>query len=98
MTKNTMHNANETANKDGTTNGNTINYDLLAKKTDGYSGADIRLVAKEAAMRPLRRLMSKLEQLNLNDSTDNDGISSKKLIDALDPIKVEDVVAALNCT
>jgi katanin p60 ATPase-containing subunit A1 len=98
MAKNMMHNANETANKDGTTNGNTINYDLLAKKTDGYSGADIRLVAKEAAMRPLRRLMSKLEQLNLNDSTDNDGISSKKLIDALGPIKVEDVVAALNCT
>eukprot|EP00943_MAST-04B_sp_MAST-4B-sp1_P004986 g4986.t1 len=98
MAKNMISNFNETVNTDGTTNGNTINYDLLAKKTDGYSGADIRLVAKEAAMRPLRRLMSKLEQLNLNDCIDNDGISSKKLIDALDPIKVDDVVAALNCT
>ncbi|KAJ0986013.1 hypothetical protein J5N97_004369 [Dioscorea zingiberensis] len=38
-----------------------IPYDLLVDKTDGYSGSDIRLVCKEAAMQPLRRLMSILE-------------------------------------
>lgn len=36
-------------------------HDLLVEKTEGYSGSDIRLVCKEAAMQPLRRLMSLLE-------------------------------------
>lgn len=36
-------------------------YDLLIEKTEGYSGSDIRLVCKEAAMQPLRRVMKELE-------------------------------------
>lgn len=36
-------------------------YDLLVEHTEGYSGSDIRLVCKEAAMQPLRRLMVMLE-------------------------------------
>ncbi|KAK9268134.1 hypothetical protein L1049_010574 [Liquidambar formosana] len=36
-------------------------YDLLVEKTEGYSGSDIRLVCKEAAMQPLRRIMAILE-------------------------------------
>lgn len=39
-----------------------IPYDTLVEKTEGYSGSDIRLVCKEAAMQPLRRLMSFLER------------------------------------
>ena len=33
----------------------------VAMQTEGYSGADVVLIAKEAAMRPLRRLMSRIE-------------------------------------
>ena len=33
----------------------------VADSTEGYSGSDVFLVAKEAAMRPLRRLMARLE-------------------------------------
>jgi len=38
-----------------------VPYNILVEKTEGYSGSDIRLVCKEAAMQPLRRLMSVLE-------------------------------------
>lgn len=36
-------------------------YDVLVEHTEGYSGSDIRLVCKEAAMQPLRRVMAMLE-------------------------------------
>lgn len=39
-----------------------IPYDLLVDQTEGFSGSDIRLLCKETAMQPLRRLMSQLEQ------------------------------------
>jgi len=35
--------------------------DVIAQRTEGYSGSDLVLVAKEAAMRPLRRLLAKLD-------------------------------------
>ena len=38
-----------------------IPYDFLVESTEGYSGSDIRLICKEAAMHPLRRLMAHLE-------------------------------------
>ena len=38
-----------------------ISYETLVEKTEGYSGSDIRLVCKEAAMQPLRRLMTVLD-------------------------------------
>lgn len=37
-------------------------YDLLVEKTEGFSGSDIRLLCKEAAMQPLRRLMAELDK------------------------------------
>lgn len=37
----------------------------LARLTEGYSGSDIVLVCKEAAMRPVRRLMTRLEAMEV---------------------------------
>uniref|UniRef100_A0A8C5GZX5 Katanin p60 ATPase-containing subunit A-like 2 n=1 Tax=Gouania willdenowi TaxID=441366 RepID=A0A8C5GZX5_GOUWI len=38
-----------------------LEYDMLARETEGYSGSDIRLVCKEAAMRPVRKIFDALE-------------------------------------
>ncbi|KAI9012904.1 P-loop containing nucleoside triphosphate hydrolase protein [Gaertneriomyces semiglobifer] len=38
-----------------------LDYDLVAKQTEGYSGSDIKLVCKEAAMRPLRAVFKGLD-------------------------------------
>lgn len=39
-----------------------IPFGELADKTEGYSGSDIHLICKEAAMQPLRRLMGLLQE------------------------------------
>lgn len=41
-----------------------FNYDLISEKTENYSGADLRLLAKEALMRPLRMILSQLSLLD----------------------------------
>ena len=52
--------------------GEEVDFTDLASKTEGYSGSDIKLLCKEAAMRPLRKLMAKLEGLDSMDSTVGD--------------------------
>ncbi len=39
--------------------------------TDGYSGSDIRLVAKEAAMRPVRKVFDILESYDAGGKVTN---------------------------
>ncbi|XP_069885303.1 katanin p60 ATPase-containing subunit A-like 2 isoform X3 [Dipodomys merriami] len=38
-----------------------LKYDVLSKETEGYSGSDIKLVCREAAMRPVRKIFNALE-------------------------------------
>ncbi|XP_064833289.1 katanin p60 ATPase-containing subunit A-like 2 isoform X2 [Oncorhynchus masou masou] len=38
-----------------------LDYKMIAQATEGYSGSDIRLVCKEAAMRPVRKIFDALE-------------------------------------
>ena len=44
-----------------------IDYKVVAEMLAGYSGSDIKLVCKEAAMKPLRRLLFKLEEFELKE-------------------------------
>lgn len=44
-----------------------FSFQEAVEKTDGYSGADIKLVAKEACMAPVRRLMTKLESIDTQE-------------------------------
>ncbi|KAF9588724.1 hypothetical protein IFM89_015161 [Coptis chinensis] len=65
-------------------------YELLVERTEGYSGSDIRLVCKEAAMQPLRRVMVLLEE-------EPDVVPEDEL-PKVGPIKHEDIETALRNT
>ncbi|EFJ09429.1 hypothetical protein SELMODRAFT_130083, partial [Selaginella moellendorffii] len=67
-----------------------VPYDDMVESTDGYSGSDVRLVCKEAAMRPLRRLMEELER---NEAA---GVESQDL--EMGPVTKEDAMVALTTT
>lgn len=69
-----------------------IEYDLFAKKLEGYSGSDIKLLCKEAAMRPLRKIFDVLENVS------TDGSSTPLPQFQLDPITNADLEAALTTT
>ena len=43
----------------------SVDFSAISVQTAGYSGADIELLCREAAMRPVRRLMKKLSEISL---------------------------------
>lgn len=61
----------------------------MIEQTDGYSGSDIRIVCKEAAMRPLRRVMAVLEKRDPN---------CEDPLPELGPITADDVLISLKTT
>uniref|UniRef100_A0A0A9ENI6 AAA ATPase AAA+ lid domain-containing protein n=1 Tax=Arundo donax TaxID=35708 RepID=A0A0A9ENI6_ARUDO len=73
-----------------TTGTKEIPYDILVEKTEGYSGSDIRLVCKEAAMQPLRRLMAVLECQQEEVPEDE--------LPEIGPVTTEDIELALRNT
>lgn len=68
----------------------SLPYDLLVERTEGYSGSDIRLLSKEAAMQPLRRLMVLLEG--------RQEVAPEDDLPQIGPIRPEDVEIALKNT
>lgn len=46
-----------------------IDYAMIAKNTEGYSGADIELICRESAMMPVRRLIEKVNLLDVEYET-----------------------------
>jgi katanin p60 ATPase-containing subunit A1 len=87
-----------------------LDYDKLAELTEGYSGSDIKLVCKEAAMIPVRKIFNILEQMNEKDTeelarnnhpeNENEGEGSHINISGLkrEPVRMKDVFKALECT
>ncbi|XP_022105642.1 katanin p60 ATPase-containing subunit A-like 2 [Acanthaster planci] len=63
-----------------------IDYEYLAQLTEGYSGSDLRLVCKEAAMRPVRKIFDILESSTMDEKVPDFSI---------DPITTDDVISAL---
>lgn len=66
--------------------------------TEGYSGSDLRLLCKEAAMRPVRRLVAQLEKME--SSNGGAAIPDDDVEDLLNEHKIaaDDIAAALKCT
>ena len=59
--------------------------------TEGYSGSDVKLVCKEAAMRPIRKVFDTLETLTNSSSGSLEGI-------VIEPVRTGDVEAAIAST
>ncbi|XP_063814695.1 katanin p60 ATPase-containing subunit A-like 2 isoform X1 [Pseudophryne corroboree] len=49
------------SNSGGVERRTQLEYSVLGEETEGYSGSDIKLVCKEAAMRPVRKIFDALE-------------------------------------
>ncbi|CDP19139.1 unnamed protein product [Coffea canephora] len=65
-------------------------YDILVERTEGYSGSDIRLLCKEAAMQPLRQLILFLE--------DKQEVMPEDELPKVGPITPGDIEVALKNT
>lgn len=70
-----------------------IDYDAIAQTTQGYSGSDLNLVCREAAMRPLRGIFDKLDS-----SQDLDPAQHDELVATIRPVSHQDVLDAIACT
>ncbi len=57
---------------------------------EGYSGSDVKLVCKEAAMQPVRKVFDMLESM----SSQGGGLEHIQI----DPIRTQDVQAAISRT
>lgn len=75
-------------NKNGLEIRSEIAYEDLAEKTEGYSGSDIRLLCKEAAMRPVRKIFDILEKHYKDDMKELPPLQ-------VEPVLTSDVEAAL---
>ena len=67
-----------------------LDYDLIAEKTEGYSGSDLKLVSKEAAMRVVRKIFDTLESHTEEEELPDfqlDEIRTEDILDVLDHTK-----------
>lgn len=74
-----------------------VDYFEIAGLLEGYSGSDIRLVCKEAAMKPLRKLMDKIESYE-DDDFDFTPVTDPSKVPRPDPVSMNDFLSALETT
>ena len=67
-----------------------FSLESMAAATEGYSGSDVVLLCKEAAMRPLRRLMKRIE--------DNEALGVVIGDVVLEPISASDLEQAVRAS
>ncbi len=53
----------------------SISYKDLAEKTTGYSGADIHVLCKEAAMGPMRRVLASTSMQDIKQRREDGSLS-----------------------
>lgn len=71
-------------------------FDQCALKTEGYNGSDIKLLCKEAAMRPVRSIFIKMEKLHMKESESSKGVkrSEKHALDVKALLEKHPVIPA----
>ena len=72
-----------------------VDYSGLAQRLEGYSGSDLKLLCKEAAMKPIRRLMVKLENMDVNHTKNWHRPADPKSMPPPDPVTAQDFAEAL---
>ncbi|EPY34958.1 katanin-like protein [Angomonas deanei] len=77
----------------------TFDWSACASKTDGMSAADVDIVCREAMMRPIRKMIEKLESFRGNNATQ---LARKELeqmrLSAESKVSLEDVEASIDAT
>jgi transitional endoplasmic reticulum ATPase len=63
-----------------------VDLDELARKTDGYSGADLAALANEAVMLTIRSLVAKKKDLT-SEEINKEKVPMKFFIQAMDKVK-----------
>ena len=80
----------------------SLDYTDLSNRTKGYSGADIQLICKEAAMSPLRKIFDLLDKESLEQTPEGYQSSIIFLIHSVatlrEPVQHEDVIQAIEKT
>ena len=76
----------------------SLNFGTISRLLESYSGSDIRLLCKEAAMKPLRRLMNRLENMDV-DSTKNWHLpADPQHTPVPEPVSISDIQEAIAST
>ncbi len=79
-------------------NDSDIDFLDLAKRTKGYSGSDINLVCREAAMRPLRSLFDKLDRCSNQDELAAETEEGIEVWEKVLAVSQDDVLEAIKTT